>query len=149
MRKKVDGLVISEIGRGLCVLVGIKANDTLADMEYIVKKILNLKLFDDEKGKRWAASVMDKRYEVLCVSQFTLYHVMKGNKLDFHRAMSAAHAEPFYKNFIGELGKAYEPELIKDGQFGALMTVRIENDGPVTIEIESPSPKEIPGLVPE
>ncbi|XP_063980495.1 D-aminoacyl-tRNA deacylase 1 isoform X2 [Diachasmimorpha longicaudata] len=137
----VHGQVISSIANGLCVLVGIKTDDTLADVEYIVKKILNLKLFDGENGKRWGASVIDKQYEVLCVSQFTLYHIMKGNKLDFHRAMSAVHAEPFYRNFIAELGKVYNPEFIKDGKFGAMMQVHIENDGPVTIEIESPEPK--------
>lgn len=78
-----------------------------------VKKILNLKLFDGENGKRWAASVMDKQLEILCVSQFTLYHIMKGNKLDFHRTMPAARAEPFYMNLIEQLGKRYKPEFIK------------------------------------
>lgn len=56
---------------------------------------------------------MDKQYEILCISQFTLYHVLKGNKLDFHRAMPANESEPFYKNFLNELGKNYKPELIK------------------------------------
>lgn len=56
---------------------------------------------------------MDKQYEILCISQFTLYHVLKGNKPDFHRAMPANDAEPFYKNFLNELGKNYKPELIK------------------------------------
>ncbi|XP_034952057.1 D-aminoacyl-tRNA deacylase 1 [Chelonus insularis] len=139
----VNGEIISSIGNGLCVLIGIKTDDILADSEYIADKILNLKIFDNDTGKRWAASVMDKDYEILCISQFTLYHIIKGKKLDFHKAMPAALAEPFYKNFLLELGRKYKPELIKDGQFGAMMQVSIENNGPVTLEIESPTKDDI------
>lgn len=134
----VDGTVISSIGNGICVLIGIKRGDTLDDLKYIVRKILNTKLFENG-NKKWSASVMDKKYEILCVSQFTLYHVLKGNKLDFHRAMPAQESEQFYNNFLNELGKNYKPELIKDGIFGAMMEVSIQNSGPVTLEIESPS----------
>nr|XP_012147645.1 PREDICTED: D-tyrosyl-tRNA(Tyr) deacylase 1-like [Megachile rotundata] len=81
---------------------------------------------------------MDKQYEILCISQFTLYHALKGNRLDFHKAMSAQESEPFYNKFLTELGKSYKPELIKDGKFGAMMEVNIQNSGPVTLEIESP-----------
>ncbi|XP_032679032.1 D-aminoacyl-tRNA deacylase 1-like isoform X2 [Odontomachus brunneus] len=133
----VDGEVISSIGNGLCVLIGIKRDDGTADVEYIVRKILNTKIFDNEKGKRWSASVMDKKYEILCISQFTLYHVLKGNKLDFHRAMSTQESELFYINFLAELRKKYNAELVKDGKFGAMMEVCIQNNGPVTLEIES------------
>ncbi|XP_043680751.1 D-aminoacyl-tRNA deacylase 1 isoform X1 [Vespula pensylvanica] len=135
--KKLDDKVISSIGNGLCILIGITRGDTLADIKYIVKKILNIKVFEND-NKKWSASVMDKQYEILCISQFTLYHVLKGNKLDFHRAMPAQESEPFYKNFLNELGKNYKPELIKDGIFGAMMQVSIQNNGPVTLEIESP-----------
>ncbi|XP_015521024.1 D-aminoacyl-tRNA deacylase 1 [Neodiprion pinetum] len=134
----VNGEIISCIGRGLCVLIGLKKDDNAADMEYIIRKILNTKIFEDENEKRWSTNVVDKNYEILCVSQFTLYHQLKGNKLDFHRAMPATESEPFYNNFLLELGKQYKPELIKDGKFGAMMQVLIENDGPVTLEIESP-----------
>ncbi|XP_057342045.1 D-aminoacyl-tRNA deacylase 1 isoform X1 [Microplitis mediator] len=134
----VNGEVISSIGNGLCVLIGIKSDDTIADAEYIAEKILKLKIFDGATGKRWASSVMDKDFEVLCISQFTLYHIMKGNKLDFHRAMSTSSAESFYKHFLSELKQKYNPERIKDGKFGAMMNVQIENNGPVTLEIESP-----------
>ncbi|XP_046835576.1 D-aminoacyl-tRNA deacylase 1 [Vespa crabro] len=133
----VDNKVINSIGNGLCVLIGITRGDTLADIKYIVRKILNTKIFENDK-KKWSASVMDKQYEILCISQFTLYHVLKGNKLDFHRAMPAQESEPFYKIFLNELGKNYKPELIKDGIFGAMMEVSIQNSGPVTLEIESP-----------
>ncbi|XP_029159649.1 D-aminoacyl-tRNA deacylase 1-like isoform X2 [Nylanderia fulva] len=135
----VDGEVISNIGNGLCVLIGIKRDDAAVDMEYIVRKILNTKIFDDDKGKKWGASVADKKYEILCISQFTLYHVLKGNKLDFHRAMPAQNSEPFYMNFLAELRRKYVSELVKDGKFGAMMEVCIQNSGPVTLEIESPA----------
>ncbi|KAK0071307.1 hypothetical protein PV325_009277 [Microctonus aethiopoides] len=117
----------------------MKTDDTLEDVQYIVKKILNLKIFDGENGKRWAASVIDKQYEILCISQFTLYHVIKGNKLDFHKAMPSGAAESLYIKFLTELRTKYRPEQIKDGKFGEMMEVHIENSGPVTLEIESPS----------
>ena len=82
-----------------------------------VRKILNLRVFEDESGKHWSKSVMDKQYEVLCVSQFTLQCVLKGNKPDFHLAMPAEQAESFYKGFLEQLRKAYRPELIK-GRWG-------------------------------
>ncbi|XP_043282149.1 D-aminoacyl-tRNA deacylase 1 [Venturia canescens] len=138
----VDGKIVSSIGNGLCVLIGIKRDDTPKDAQYIVRKILNTKIFDGENGKRWSASVMDKKYEILCVSQFTLYHVMKGNKLDFHRSMPAQEAESFYNQILADLKQKYNPECIKDGKFGAMMKVHIENDGPVTLEIESPAKAE-------
>ena len=135
----VDSEIISSIGNGLCILVGIKRDDSAEDMKYIVRKILNTKIFDGDDNKKWGASVMDKQYEILCISQFTLYHNLKGNRLDFHRAMSAQESEPFYNKFLAELGRNYKPEFIKDGKFGAMMEVNIQNSGPVTIEIESPN----------
>ncbi|RXN01426.1 D-tyrosyl-tRNA(Tyr) deacylase 1 [Acipenser ruthenus] len=107
--------------------------------EVWVRKILNLRLFDDENGKHWCKSVMDKQYEVLCVSQFTLQCILKGNKPDYHTAMAAEQSEPFYNDFLEHMRKTYKPEVIKDGTFGAYMQVRIQNDGPVTIELESPT----------
>lgn len=83
-----------------------------------VRKILNLRVFEDEGGRHWAKSVMDKQYEVLCVSQFTLQCVLKGNKPDFHLAMPSEQAEGFYNSFLEQLRKAYRPELIK-GRRGA------------------------------
>ncbi|KAM9483615.1 D-aminoacyl-tRNA deacylase 1 [Clarias gariepinus] len=130
---------ISSIGRGICVLIGISTEDTQRDVDYIVRKILNLRLFEDEKGCAWKHSVMDKGLEVLCVSQFTLQCILKGNKPDFHSAMTAEFAQPFYNNILEQLRIAYKPELIKDGQFGAYMQVHVKNDGPVTIYLESPA----------
>ncbi|XP_069704484.1 D-aminoacyl-tRNA deacylase 1 [Periplaneta americana] len=133
--------VVSSIGRGLCVLIGISKDDTIKDMEYIARKILSVRVFEDAKGKRWNLSVKDKRLEILCVSQFTLYCVLKGNKLDFHNAMAADKSEEFYNEFLAMLRTDYQPDRIKDGKFGAYMQVNIQNDGPVTIELESPKGK--------
>lgn len=78
-----------------------------------VRKILNLRVFEDESGKHWSKSVMDKQYEVLCVSQFTLQCILKGNKPDYHMAMPTDQAETFYNSFVEHLRKSYKPELIK------------------------------------
>lgn len=78
-----------------------------------VRKILNLRVFEDESGKHWSKSVMDKQYEVLCVSQFTLQCVLKGNKPDFHLAMPTEQAESFYNSFLEQLRKSYRPELVR------------------------------------
>ncbi|XP_077728143.1 D-aminoacyl-tRNA deacylase 1 isoform X2 [Canis aureus] len=136
----VGGEQISAIGRGICVLLGISLEDTQKELEHMVRKILNLRVFEDESGKHWSKSVMDKQYEVLCISQFTLQCVLKGNKPDFHLAMPTEQAESFYNSFLEQLRKTYRPELIKDGKFGTYMQVHIQNDGPVTIELESPAP---------
>ncbi|XP_039967857.1 D-aminoacyl-tRNA deacylase isoform X2 [Bactrocera tryoni] len=130
--------LISSIGRGLCVLVGITHSDTEKDVEYISRKLLALRLFEDTAGKRWQKSVKDEQLEILCVSQFTLYHRLKGNKPDFHLAMQGDAAQKLYNSFLKRLGKDYDGAKVKDGKFGAYMQVHIQNDGPVTVELESP-----------
>ncbi|CAG06167.1 unnamed protein product, partial [Tetraodon nigroviridis] len=138
---------VSSIGRGLCVLLGISAEDTQSDADYMIRKILNLRLFADENGRAWSKSVMDLDYEVLCVSQFTLQCMLKGNKPDFHAAMPAELAQPFYSHILENMRSIYKPEHIKDGKFGAKMQVNIQNDGPVTIELTSPSAPTDPKLI--
>lgn len=75
--------------------------------------MLKIKLFENDDGKKWSSNVVDRNFEILCVSQFTLYYHLKGNKLDFHRAMSANLSEPFYNKFLQKLGALYNHELIK------------------------------------
>merc|ERR1712098_716370 len=128
---------ISKIGKGIVALIGIHGDDTKSDLDYIVRKLTNLRLWEDEKGRRWAKSAKDLGLEVLCVSQFTLYHVMKGNKPDFHLAMGGDQSKLFYQEFLGEMNKAYKEEKIKNGVFGAMMEVELVNDGPVTLELEA------------
>ena len=133
----VGGEVVSSIGRGIVALIGIHRDDTRADMDYIVRKLVSLRMWEDEAGRRWAKSAKDLDYEILCVSQFTLYHVMKGNKPDFHLAMAGEKSKLFYEEFLSEMKKAHSEEKIKDGVFGAMMEVNIVNDGPVTLELDS------------
>lgn len=102
-----------------------------------IRKLLNLRIFDGEGGKRWHRSIKDCNYEILCVSQFTLCCKLKGNKPDFHLAMPPDKSEAFYNDFIQRLRSAYDPSLVKDGKFAAYMQVNIQNDGPVTIELQS------------
>lgn len=134
----VDGETISQIGPGLLVLVGLLDSDTDSDSEYICRKVLNMRLFLNERnGKAWDQSVMERNYEVLLVSQFTLYGIMKGNKPDFHVAMTPQLAKPFYDSLVERFRKAYMGDQIKDGQFGAMMQVHLVNDGPVTMQLDS------------
>ncbi|XP_038207240.1 D-aminoacyl-tRNA deacylase [Zerene cesonia] len=134
----VNGELISNIGQGLCVFIGISHNDTPKDMEFMVRKLLSIKLFNDESDKKWKKSVVDADLELLCVSQFTLYNTWKGNKPDFHLAMPGDKSKEFYEQFIQMLRSQYKPDKVKDGVFGAYMQVSIQNDGPVTLELESP-----------
>uniref|UniRef100_F1LF78 D-aminoacyl-tRNA deacylase n=1 Tax=Ascaris suum TaxID=6253 RepID=F1LF78_ASCSU len=134
----VDEHLVSSIGRGICVLIGINRDDNDADAEYIARKLLNIRLFvNDDTGKRWDKSVKDLNLEILCVSQFTLFGCLKGNKLDFHRSMGPEESPEFYERFIQRLKEAYVADRIKDGKFGAYMNVQIENDGPVTVLLDS------------
>ncbi|KAJ0236860.1 D-aminoacyl-tRNA deacylase [Hirschfeldia incana] len=135
----VDGRIVSEIGPGLLVLIGIHESDTDADADYICRKVLNMRLFTNETtGRGWDQNVMQKGYRVLLVSQFTLYGFLKGNKPDFHVAMPPEKAKPFYASLVERFQKAYKPDAVKDGVFGAMMKVNLENDGPVTMQLESP-----------
>eukprot|EP00850_Spirogloea_muscicola_P011758 SM000074S21668 [mRNA] locus=s74:219853:221862:+ [translate_table: standard] len=137
-RVVVEGRVVSEVGPGLCVLVGLHEADKDADAEFICRRVLNMRLWPDEAtGKAWDKSVVQRNYEVLIVSQFTLYGVLKGNKPDFHVAMPPQQARPFYAALVQRAGEAYRPDAVKDGIFGAMMEVHIVNDGPVTMHIDS------------
>lgn len=133
----VGGEVVNSIGKGIVALIGIHRDDTKADLEYIVRKLVSIRMWEDEAGRRWAKSARDLNLEILCVSQFTLYHVMKGNKPDFHLAMAGEKSKLFYEEFLTEMKKAHSEDKIKDGVFGAMMEVNIVNDGPVTLELDS------------
>ncbi|KAK3159598.1 hypothetical protein QOZ80_1BG0048640 [Eleusine coracana subsp. coracana] len=137
---EVEGRVVSAIGPGLLVLVGVHEADTDADADFICRKVLNMRLFPNEKtGKAWDQSVMQRKFDVLLVSQFTLYGILKGNKPDFHVAMPPAKAKPFYAALVEKFQRLYSAGTVKDGVFGAMMKVSLVNDGPVTMQVESPS----------
>lgn len=141
----VNETVVSEIKKGLCLLVGITQDDTKEDVAKIANKILKLRLFEDTEqaagtntewvGKPWMKSVVDIKGEILSVSQFTLYaNIKKGSKPDFHKAQKGPVAIELYNDLLAELRKGMgADEAVKDGQFGAMMDVCIVNDGPVTI----------------
>ncbi|XP_054262448.1 D-aminoacyl-tRNA deacylase 1-like isoform X1 [Macrosteles quadrilineatus] len=135
--------VISSIGRGLCVLVGISKEDTEKEIDYLVRKVLNIRLFGDDERK-WASNVVDQGLEVLCLSQITLYTSLKGNKMDFHNAMSPSHSQPLYQQFLDKMRQQYLPDKVKEGRFGATCVVSINNDGPVTVILDSPQSKKQP-----
>ncbi|KZV65919.1 hypothetical protein PENSPDRAFT_744889 [Peniophora sp. CONT] len=134
----VDNETISQISRGLMVLVGIGIDDTTADMDILVKKILTLRVFDDANGNMWKSSVKDIAGEVLCVSQFTLFaNTSKGNKPDFHKAMGSAQSRDMYATFLQKMKDQYSQDKIQDGKFGAMMNVSLTNEGPVTFTLDS------------
>ncbi|KAJ1685004.1 hypothetical protein LUZ63_016394 [Rhynchospora breviuscula] len=143
---EVEGRIVSEIGPGLLVLVGIHEADTHSDADYICRKVLNMRLFpNEETGKAWDQSVVQRDYGVLLVSQFTLYGVLKGNKPDFHVAMPPQKAKPFYASLVEKFQKAYSSDAVKDGIFGAMMKVNLVNDGPVTMQLDSSPVQESSG----
>ncbi|PAA66542.1 hypothetical protein BOX15_Mlig033924g1, partial [Macrostomum lignano] len=140
----VDGATVGEIGRGICVLLGICQSDTAQDADWMSKKLLNLRLFDEndeQGGKRWMKSVRDLGLEVLVVSQFTLHATLKGNKPDFRRAMATDQAEKMYADILESMRRDYQEDKIKAGVFGAMMEVSSTNCGPVTISLDTREPK--------
>jgi D-tyrosyl-tRNA(Tyr) deacylase len=132
----VENQLISSIGKGLLVLVGIEDADTDEDIDWLVKKILQLRIFEDENGVM-NLSVQDVEGDIIIVSQFTLHaNTKKGNRPSYIRAAKPEFAIPIYEKVIQKtetlLGKK-----VGTGVFGAMMDVELINDGPVTIIIDS------------
>lgn len=132
----VDSNVVGKIGKGLVVLLGIKNTDTYKDVDYLVKKLINLRVFMDDKDKM-NLSLLDVEGELLIISQFTLYGECKksGNRPSFLEAAKPNIAIPLYEHFIKECQKVIS--VVQTGTFGAHMKVELINDGPVTIIIDS------------
>ena len=132
----IDGQVKSKIGRGLLILVGIEDRDTQEDIEWLAKKITNLRIFDDEKGVM-NRSCIEVEGEILVVSQFTLQaSTKKGNRPSYIKASKPDVAIPMYEAFCEEVGLQLG-KPVQTGIFGADMKVELLNDGPVTILIDS------------
>ena len=128
----IEGQVKSKIGWGFLILLGICDDDTEEDMDWLVKKIANLRVFDDEAGVM-NRSIQDIGGEALVVSQFTLYaSYKKGNRPSWFRAGSHEHSIPLYEAFCSRLSEAIG-KPVGTGEFGADMKVELLNDGPVTI----------------
>ncbi len=131
----IDGETVSQIGRGLLLLVGVKNDDAPADAEFLAQKCLNLRVFEDQQGKL-NLSVLEIKGEILAVSQFTLYgDTRKGRRPSFTEAASPQAAQSLYQKFVESLRKSGLP--VKTGAFGKHMLVDIHNDGPVTLIMES------------
>lgn len=132
----IEGKLKSEIKKGLLILIGIEDSDTHNDIEWLTKKIINLRIFDDENGVM-NHSVLDAGGDILVVSQFTLHaSVKKGNRPSYLRASKPDVAIPMYQAFCDEMAIALG-KPVSTGVFGADMKVELLNDGPVTIWIDT------------
>jgi D-tyrosyl-tRNA(Tyr) deacylase len=126
-----------EIGKGMVILVGIKNNDTEEDVMFVADKCTNLRIFGDDKIKMNLA-LKDINGEVLVISQFTLYgETIKGNRPSFIEAAKPELAVPLYNKFIKRMKENLGEDKVKEGLFGEMMEVKIINDGPVTVIVES------------
>ena len=132
----IDGQLKSNIGNGMLVLVGIEDRDTQEDIEWLCKKIANLRIFDDENGVM-NRSVIETGGEIMVVSQFTLHaSTKKGNRPSYIHASKPDFAIPMYESFCAEMGLQIGKN-VATGEFGADMKIELLNDGPVTILIDS------------
>ena len=138
----VDDETTGSIEHGLLVLCGIHEADDEAAAEWAAKKLLNIRLWEEPDksggvGKPWARSALQNKFGVLLVSQFTLFATLKGNKPDYHRAMGPQQARLFWERFVACV-QAMHTGSVQQGRFGAKMDVKLCNDGPVTILLDSP-----------
>ena len=132
----IEGREKSAIGLGLLILLGVEDADTQEDLAWLVKKISNLRIFDDDEGVM-NRSLLDVKGEALVVSQFTLFaSYKKGNRPSWFRAGSHEVSIPLYNSFCAALSDAIG-KLVGTGEFGAEMQVKLVNDGPVTILLDS------------
>jgi D-aminoacyl-tRNA deacylase len=132
----INQIVVANIAHGLLILVGIESADTEEDMDWLCQKIVNCRIFGDEQGVM-NRSLIDIQGELLVVSQFTLHaSTKKGNRPSYIQAAKPDFAIPMYENFVQTLQKKANLP-VQTGQFGADMKVRLLNDGPVTILMDS------------
>lgn len=133
---QIEGKTKSEIDKGLLIFVGIENEDSEDDIEYLAKKSVNLRIFDDENGVM-NRSILDSGGDMLVISQFTLHaSTKKGNRPSYIKAAKPDVSVPLYENFCNVLSQKLDKK-VKTGEFGADMKVKLVNDGPVTILIDS------------
>jgi D-tyrosyl-tRNA(Tyr) deacylase len=133
---KISGINKSEIGSGLLVLLGIEDEDTETDTDWLVNKIVQLRIFNDNDGVM-NLSVADTGGSIMVISQFTLHaKTKKGNRPSYIKAAHPEIAIPLYKSFIRKISELLGKE-VATGEFGAMMEVELVNDGPVTIIIDT------------
>lgn len=125
------------IGKGMVILLGVKEEDIMEDIEFVADKCCNLRIFEDENGKM-NISLKDINGEVLVISQFTLYgNARKGNRPSFDAAARPEKANELYEKFVERIKQNIGEDKVQTGIFAAMMSVKIINDGPVTILVES------------
>ena len=135
-RCRIDGKVFSHIGEGLVVLVGVGNDETQEDIEWLTKKLVQLRIFDDEAGVM-NLSVEDVKGDIMIVSQFTLHALTKkGNRPSWIKAAPETISRPLYERFVASVEAALG-RSVATGSFGADMQIELTNDGPVTIWIDS------------
>ena len=131
----VEGKIVGEISQGLLLLIGVDENDTQEDANWLIKKVVDLRIFSDNEGKM-NLSVKDVAGEILCISQFTLISdYKKGNRPSYIKAAKPEKAIPLFEYFKSEIAKS--GLKIESGFFGADMKVSLLNDGPVTLVLDS------------
>jgi D-tyrosyl-tRNA(Tyr) deacylase len=136
----INGSVTGAIGKGLLILLGIEPPDTDQDIEWLIGKIVRLRIFNDDQGLM-NRSVQDVSGDILLISQFTLFaSIKKGNRPSFSRAAPPELAVPLYEKFKAKLTEQFG-KAVETGEFGADMKVSLLNDGPVTIVIDSKTPE--------
>ena len=134
-RVKVDNDIVGQIENGYLILLGVSKDDTEKDIEYLVSKIKSLRIFEDQQGKM-NKNIFDAAGEILLVSQFTLYgDCRKGNRPSYDKAAKPEIAIDFYNKFYTKLSES--GLNVAQGEFGAMMEVELNNDGPVTILLDS------------
>ena len=135
-RVRVNDITVGEIEQGLLVLLGVAPDDTIADRDWLLRKILNLRIFADEEG-RMNRSVTDIEGGLLVISQFTLFaDVSQGNRPSFIRSAPPEFAESAYNDFLEKLRQNHSGS-VATGRFAADMQVELINDGPVTLLLDS------------
>ncbi|MDO5850692.1 MAG: D-aminoacyl-tRNA deacylase [Methanobacteriaceae archaeon] len=129
---EVENEIVGQIKKGLMVLIGIKEGDTTEEADYLINKLLKMRIFPDEEGKM-NKSIQDVDGSLLLISQFTLHSSHKKHRPSFHKAMNFKDAEILYNYFCNKCSEQIHTET---GSFGDMMKVQLVNDGPVTIVIE-------------
>ena len=133
---QTEGRILGKIGQGYMILLGVHIDDNETELDWLIKKIIQLRLFNDEDGKM-NLDIMDVDGEILVVSQFTLHaKYKKGNRPSYIKAARPELAIPLYERFVSNLTVALG-KPVQTGEFGAMMDVSLTNDGPVTIIIDT------------
>ena len=133
---KINGKIVGSIAQGMMVLLGVETTDSQSDADYLIQKLLSLRIFNDSDGKM-NLSIQDVSGELLIISQFTLHaSTKKGNRPSYIRAARPEQAIPLYQYFIEQAQNQMKTK-VETGEFGADMKVSLVNDGPVTIILDS------------